>query len=166
MNISIVELGSADRATVLPHLFAILYENMNPIAPLDVPFETARGEWVAIIADALQDARRTLLLLKDGEETIGFFMYAVNRESGLFLMEELQLDARYHGTGIFRQIYDTVLPSLPEEITEVMAYAHKNNLRSQGILAHLGLAVVGENKNGSSYRFCGHMVDLKKRFGF
>ncbi len=159
-------LSTEETCAALPRLFAILYDNMNPIAPVDEPFEEARTGWTKVITQALQDSRRTMLVVRDGAEIVGFFMYAINPETGLFLMEEIQLDARYHGTGIFHRIYREVLPCIPDTVTKVQAYAHKNNLRSQGILSHLGLSVVGENKNGNSYRFCGKMMDLKKRFGF
>ena len=73
-------------------------------------------------------------------EIVGFFMYACNGEN--FLMEEIQLIPRVQGTGVFRAIYAEVLPHLPDTVVRVEAYAHKNNLHSQGILSHLGLSML------------------------
>lgn len=40
-------------------------------------------------------------------------------------------------------------------VIDVEAYAHKDNIKSQMILSHLGLYKNGENKNGTSYHFVG-----------
>ncbi len=163
MNILIRPLQADERNAVLPHLFAILYENMNPIDPSDESYEDTRDFWCRVINSALEDTRRTLMIVCDSGQCIGFFMYAVNCETGLFLMEEIQLQKHYHGTGIFHQIYDTVLPQLPNSLTHVEAYAHKKNLRSQGILHHFGLQVVGENKNGNSWHFQGDYPEFLRK---
>ncbi len=149
---------------VLPHLFTILYTNMNPIAPSVEPFEETRAGWVEVIGNALKDPRRTMLIVRNGEEIVGFFMYACNGEN--FLMEEIQLIPRVQGSETFRAIYDEVFPRLPETVQTVEAYAHKKNLRSQGILEHLGLTVIGENKSGNSYRYRGDYDCFKRRFAF
>ncbi len=163
MSIQIHTLPAHKTETVLPYLFEILYENMDPIDPSPEPFEDTCTCWCRVIGQALEDTRRTMLVLYDGETIIGFFMYAVNRETGLFLMEEIQLRAAYHGSGLFHRIYNEVLPSLPQEITTVEAYAHKKNLRSQGILQHLGLSVIGENKSGNSHRYRGNYTEFVRR---
>ncbi len=148
----------------MPRLFEIIYTNMNPIAPSDESFEDTLAGWIAVIGNALQDPRRTMLILTEGTEIVGFFMYACNGEN--FLMEEIQLIPRVQGSGAFRAIYAEVLPRLPETVVTVEAYAHKNNTRSQGILGHFGLVVIGENRSGNSLRFRGNMVDFQQRFGF
>lgn len=163
MSIQICPLAPSDRQTILPDLFAILYENMNPIDEWDEPYEVAREGWCTTIAKALDDPRRRLLVLHDGETIAGFFMYAVNRETGLFLMEEIQFRPHYQGVGLFHRLYDEVLPSLPPEIAVVEAYAHKKNLKSQGILTHFGLIAIGENKNGSCLHYRGDMREFSKR---
>ncbi len=165
IHMQIDVLSPKEHADVLPLLFSILYENMNPIAPIDEPYEVAVAEWVKIISRALSDNRRTLLLVRDQDKLVGFFMYAVNRETGLFLMEEIQFIAAYQGCGLFRRLYAEVLPTIPDKIVTVEAYAHRNNRHSQVILSRLGLSVIGENRSGNAYRFRGHMSDLRAFFG-
>jgi RimJ/RimL family protein N-acetyltransferase len=46
----------------------------------------------------------------------------------------------------------------------VEAYADKRNRKSLAVLAHLGLSVIGENKNGISYRLRGSYAELKSRY--
>ncbi len=162
MNIEIRPLSTAERESVLPILFSILYENMNPIDPAAESFDGAWEDWQCVISRAMEDDRRTVLIVRENAEIVGFFMYASNGE--VFLMEEIQLIPRVQGSGVFREIYDNVLPRLSVTVTAVEAYAHKNNLRSQGILSHLGLSVIGENKNGSCYHYRGDFQDLLKKF--
>ncbi len=161
MNIQIHQLETTDMDTTLRRLFQILYDNMNPIAPVEDSFDSAYLHWHRVIAHALEDHRRTMLIVCDDEEIVGFFMYACN---GLnFLMEEMQLIPRVQSSGIFHAIYAEVLPHLPETVATVEAYAHKNNRRSQEILAHFGLEMIGENKNGSSYRYRGDFREFAFR---
>ncbi len=159
---TIQPLPAFARKAVLPRLFEILYENMNPIDPVEDPFDEVCQSWSTLINQALDDPRRTLLVVREGEEIVGFFMYATNGVN--FLMEEIQLIPRVQGTGVFRAIYAEVLPRLPKTVVTVEAYAHKKNLRSQGILTHLGLSVIGENQNGNSYRYRGDMVAMHEYF--
>ncbi len=161
MNIQIDQLQKEDIPAVLPRLFQILYENMNPISPVEEPYDAAGLSWQSLIAGALEDPRRTLLIVRDCDEIVGFFMYATNGVN--FLMEEIQLIDRVQGKGIFQAIYAEVLPHLPDTVATVEAYAHKKNLRSQGILSHLGLSVIGENNNGLSWKYRGEFVQMKKR---
>ncbi len=165
MKLLFYPIDDAKKAAALPGLFAILYDNMNPIAPMSEAYEDGCHAWCDTIAHALEDDRRTLLVVYDEEvaDTVGFFMYAVNRETGLFLMEEIQLKKSYQGKGIFHRIYDAVLPSLPSEVTTVEAYALKNNMHSQGILTHFGLAVIGENKSGNCHHFRGKFAEFRRR---
>jgi hypothetical protein len=52
---------------------------------------------------------------------------------------------------------------VPENIIYVEAYAHKRNIKSQGIPKHLKLEIIGKNKNGNSYHFKGQLyADLGK----
>ena len=44
------------------------------------------------------------------------------------------------------------------------AYAHKQNSKSQNILKHLGLRIVGESTNGNSYHFRGDCRKVLKRY--
>ena len=136
MGIQIRQLPTAEREQTLPILFAIFHSNMQKFDPWE------ESRWCAVISNALEDPRRIMLVATDEEsaEIVGFFMYACNGEN--FLMEEIQLIPRVQGIGLFRAIYAEVLPRLPDTVVRVEAYAHKDNLHSQGILSHLGLSML------------------------
>ncbi len=70
----------------------------------------------------------------------------------------------YHGTGLFSEFYKWLVRQLPEDILYVEAYAHKNNIKSQGILNYLGLTVSGENNNGNSFYYKGRYADLLSKY--
>ncbi len=150
-----------ERGDLLPCLFEILFVNMNPIAPIEESYEEALAGWVEVISKALENEKRAMVVIYDADELVGFFMYAVNRETGLFLMEEIQFRPSHRGSGLFHRLYGEVLPTLPPEVRTVEAYAHKRNLRSQGILAHLGLSVIGENRSGNSWHYRGEYGRMK-----
>ena len=156
-------LRKADAASVLPALFDILHSNMSRIAPTGNSYEDDRSMWMSCILPALAKEPRQILLLYDGGRIIGYFQYYVN--DGVFMMEEIQLREQYHGTGIFARLYRYLVQMLPPETGYVEAYANKNNEKSIAILTHLGLEIIGENKNGNSFHFRGCYEPLVRRYG-
>ena len=76
------------------------------------------------------------------------------------MMEEIQIKPDYQGKNAFRSLYGFLFGKLGKDIEFVEAYANKKNDRSIGILGHLGLSVIGTNKNGNSYHFKGKYSDL------
>ena len=113
--------------------------------------------------DKREEARQ-ILLIYDQHELIGFFQYYVTADHSTFMMEELQFKAAYHGSGLFGDLYRYLLPRLPADIQAVEAYADKRNKKSLAVLAHLGLTVMGENKNGISYHLRGSYAELKQKY--
>ena len=156
-------LRKADAASVLPVLFDILHSNMSRIAPTGNSYEDDRSMWMSCILPALAKESRQILLLYDGGKIIGYFQYYVN--DGVFMMEEIQLREQYHGTGIFARLYRYLVQMLPPETGYVEAYANKKNEKSIAILIHLGLEIIGENKNGNSFHFRGCYEPLVRRYG-
>ena len=80
------------------------------------------------------------------------------------MMEEIQFKPAYRGSGLFGDLYRYLIPRLPADIQAVEAYADKRNAKSLAVLAHLGLSVIGENKNGISYRLRGSYAELKNKY--
>ena len=156
-------LRKADAASVLPELFDILHSNMSRIAPTGNSYDEDFSMWMSCIKPALEKAPRQILLLYDNDEIIGYFQYYVN--DGVFMMEDIQLREQYHGTGIFSQLYRYLVQMLPPETEYVEAYANKKNEKSIAVLIHLGLDIIGENKNGISYHFRGRYENLIRRYG-
>ena len=149
---------------ILDEIFDILAANMRVIAPTGLTYEEDKAAWMACVPPALEkEARQVVLIYADGE-LAGFFQYYVTEDHSVFMMEEFQLKAAYRGSGLFGDLYRFLLPRLPADIGAVEAYADKRNTKSRAILAHLGLAVIGENKNGKSYRLRGRFADLKQKY--
>lgn len=72
-------------------------------------------------------------------------------------MDEIQFKKEYQGCGLFAELYHYLTTVIPAGTRYVEAFARKENLKSQGILEHLGLSVVGESKNGNSLHFKGEL---------
>lgn len=162
-DFSISILEDDQLSEVLPKLFDILYGNMSVIAPTGDSYQEDRDSWIPCMLEALQKPQRKMLTIHAGDELAGFFLYYVN--NGLFMMEEIQLKPEYHGSGVFHQLYRYLFTVIPEDTEWVEAYANRENRKSQGILGHLGLNCIGENKNGHMYHYRGSYQTLRERFG-
>ena len=159
----IVELDKSRKDLILPQLFAIMHTNMSKIAPTGNSYEEDLAFWLSCVSPALEKDPRRILLLYDGDEIAGFFQYFVN--NGLFMMEEIQFRDRYQGTGVFSKLYAYLTRIIPRDTELVEAYANKSNHKSIAVLHHLGLEIVGENKNGISYHFSGRYENILRRYG-
>lgn len=147
---------------VLPSLFRILHSNMSVIAPTGNDFEKDYRIWIEAVSHGIQQDARKIVLIYDDAEIIGYFQYYVN--SSTFMMEEIQFKKEYQGTGIFRLLYSYLFEIIPQETLYAEAYVHKQNSKSQNILKHLGLQIVGESRNGNSYHFRGDCRNVLKRY--
>jgi hypothetical protein len=142
-------------------VFSILATNMTAIAPTGNTYKDDFCRWKQAVENALKHPERSIILIKNDGALIGYFQYSIN--NGTFTMEEIQFVQERQGqNNLFKQLYGFVLSILPENIVYFEAYSNKNNTKSQGILKHLGLEIIGENKNGKSYHFKGLYDDLKK----
>ena len=159
----IIELDKSQKGSVLPHLFDILHSNMSKIAPTGNSYEEDLSFWLSCVSPALEKEPRKILLIYDGEILAGFFQYFVN--NGLFMMEEIQFCDAYKGSGAFRELYAYLTGVIPEDTELVEAYANKSNHKSIGVLRHLGLEIIGENKNGISYHFRGRYENILRKYG-
>ena len=147
---------------ILSELFKILHSNMSVIAPTGDDFETDYRIWIEAVSNGFKQDARQIILIYDDAEIIGYFQYSVN--SSTFMMEEIQFKKEYQGTGIFRLLYSYLFEIIPQETLYVEAYAYKQNSKSQNILKHLGLQIVGESTNGNSYHFRGDSRNVLKRY--
>ncbi len=156
-------LRKADAESVLPELFEILHANMSRIAPTGNSCEEDFSMWMSCIKPALEKEPRQILLLLGSDRIAGYFQYYVN--NGVFMMEEIQFRESYKGTGIFAELYRYLVKTIPEDTLFVEAYANKKNEKSIAVLKHLGLEIIGENKNGTSFHFRGCYEKLVRRYG-
>jgi len=148
--------------TVLPKLFELLSSNMSIIAPTGNSYDEDYRIWLSNIEPAMQKPQRQIILILCDNDIVGYFQYYIN--SRTFMMEEIQIEKSYRGTGIFSAFYSWLVYQLPNDIECVEAYAHKKNFKSQGILEHLGLKQLGESKNGNSYHYIGEYINLKNKY--
>ncbi len=142
-------------------LFSILYDNMSQIAPTGNSREEDFLFWFEANKEGLENANRHIIVSvqKETHEIVGYFQYTV--QNNVFLMEEIQIRKTYQGKyNIFERIYGLALANISEDVDVVEAYANKKNTKSIAILGKLGLSIVGENKNGTSYHFRGTYADL------
>ena len=149
---------------ILEEIFTILATNMRVIAPTGLTYEEDRAQWLSCVPPALEKEARQIILIYDRDELIGFFQYYVTADRAVFMMEEIQFKPAYHGIGLFGDLYRYLIPRLPKDIQAVEAYADKRNKKSLAVLFHLGLTVIGENKNGISYRLRGSYAQLKQKY--
>lgn len=155
----------ADKANIenlLPSLFEILHSNMSLIAPTGNTYDEDYKIWVSNVFPAMNKPQRQIVLMYSGYSIVGYFQYYVSSE--LFMMEEIQIEKDFQGTGLFSEFYKWLIRQLPDSITAVEAYSHKNNLKSQGILAHLGLTCIGENKSGNCYHYKGSYSSISEKY--
>ena len=108
--------------------------------------------------------KRSVILIFCEDKLCGFFQYFVNDTT--FRMDEIQFKKEYQGCGLFAELYHYLTTVIPAGTRYVEAFARKENLKSQGILEHLGLSVVGESKNGNSLHFKGEYKALSERHHF
>ena len=155
-------MEKADRESILPALFCLLNANMSEIAPTGNTYEEDFRQWKAAVYPALDRPERQIIIIRDEGALAGYFQYYVNSDT--FMMEEIQFERRYWGTGLFKQLYEYLARLIPSHIQYAEAYSHKLNLKSQQILRHLGLEITGENKNGNSYHFRGDCQSMLSRY--
>ncbi len=139
-------------------LFSILHSNMSKIIPNENSREEEYIEWYTAVGGGMKKPNRRIVLIYAGDEIAGFFQYYTNADT--FMMEEIQLLPEYRKLGIFRSLYDFLLPCIPDDISIVKAFAHKANTDSDGILKHMGLSPAGEDNGFTAYS--GKYEDLIK----
>ena len=150
---------------ILDEIFDVLATNMRVIAPTGLTYEEDKVQWMACVPPALEQEARQMVLIYAGDDLAGFFQYYVTADHNVFMMEEIQFKEAYRGSGLFGELYRFLIPKLPADIVYVEAYADKRNTKSLAVLEHLGLNVVGENKNKISWHLQGDFAVLKEKYG-
>lgn len=140
-------------------LFDILADNMSVIAPTGNSRQEDYRCWFSAVSDGLTRKERQIILIKNGEEIIGFFQYYITEDT--LMMEEIQLKSEFHGKGkVFRNLYGFLFENIPGNLRYVKAYANKQNEKSISILQRLNLKIDTENKNSKSWLFSGDFTGL------
>ena len=158
----IIKLDKSQKDLVLPLLFDILHSNMSRIAPTGSSYQEDLSFWISCVTSDLEKEAREILLIHNEDEIVGYFQYFVSGDT--LAMEDIQFRDRYKGTGIFGELYTYLIRVVPKDIEFVEAYANKSNHKSIAVLNHLGLEIIGENKNGISYHFKGKYENIFQRY--
>lgn len=162
MNYRFEYAQKSEMSILLPKLYEILYSNMSLIAPSGNSYEKDFEIWYSNVYPAMMNTPREIVLMYDESTIIGYFQYYVN--GGVFMMDEIQIKQEYQGAGVFSSFYSWLVQRLPAAIQSVEAFTSKQNQKSQGILEHLGLDQVGENKNRSCYHYKGDYKKLHDKY--
>ena len=147
---------------ILPQLFEILYSNMSLKYPTGNTRDDDYRIWCSSFTHAMKDEKRQLILMVSNETIIGYFQYTIIENT--LKMEDLQTEKEYHGSGLFGVFYAWLVRQLPHDIQKVEALTDKRNIKTQGILEHIGLINCGENKNGKSYHYKGDYKALLYKY--
>ncbi len=146
-------LTQEKKDVLLPKLYDIMFDNMGLL-------NGKKDDWCSVISEALTKEPRKLLLIYKEERLAGFFMYYVNQNR--FMMEEIQFVKEVQGSGVFRRLYEFLSDIVPSDTKDVEAYARKTNMKSQGILGHLGLSPISDD--GTLLRYKGSCQTLFEHY--
>lgn len=156
------QMQNEDIAVFINEMFEILASNMNVIAPTGNSYDADFKIWSESVVSVWREGKRRVILIFCEDTLCGFFQYFVNYKT--FRMDEIQFKEEYQGCGLFAELYHYLTTVIPTRTRYVEAFARKENLKSQGILEHLGLSVVGESKNGKSLYFQGEYKTVFERY--
>ena len=156
------QMETEDIFIYLDEIFAILANNMRAIAPTGNSYDEDYKIWSEYAVPAWREGKNNVILIFDGDVLCGFFQYSLNGTT--FRMEEIQFKQEYQGSGLFAELYHYLTTIIPKETKYVDAFSRKENIKSQQILKHLGLAAIGENKNGKSLHFKGEYKVILERY--
>lgn len=148
--------------SVAPSLFRILSDNMGAIAPTGNTYDEDYQMWSSyVLSDDFWTLNRQIILMLVGDEIVGYFQYCIVDDT--LTAEEIEIDRRFQRTALFGRFLRFVQTQIPTEVKFIEAYVNKLNTNSQRITSKLGLRIIGENKNGKSWRYRGTLKDLTAR---
>ena len=151
MNLTFTYADKQCMSEWIPDTFKILRDNMNRILPTGNDFETDASFYMTHAAPALCTPEKCMILIHDGNLLVGYLQYTL-RGKVLFL-EDLQIQEAYQGKGILRLLFAWLTPQLPGHLECVELLCAQNNVRARAIYEHLGMKIIGMNKNGVSYHY-------------
>ena len=149
-------LEKSQKEQWLPVLFDLLYENMQEIAPEQIPCEQAKQLWLKEVSPALDKAPRQIILCFSDDELAGYLQYYTNGK--LLMIEEVQIKKEYQRTTLFYSLCKYLNNMLPREIEIVEAYADPRNAPSRKLMTRLGMA---EKDEGKFIHFSGSAAPIR-----
>jgi len=156
------KMEKADIAVYQREMFDILAESMSKIDPSEMITEEDFVSWAEYMENHCESGQGHVILIFNEDDLCGYFQYSLTNET--WMMEEIQFKSAYQGSGMFSQLYRYLVTVIPANTQFVEAYANKNNTKSQVVLKHLGLQVMGENKSGRSFHFRGDYQKIREMY--
>lgn len=146
---------------VLPQMYDILHTNMSSIAPTGNSYDEDKQKWLYFMESAPSNGQQIILMYVD-EILSGYFQYRINQDK--MIIEEIEIKPEYQRTALFYRFFKYAVSIIPKNVLYVEAYINKYNSNSQAIAKKLGMRIIGENKNKSSWHLSGELKDFTKRF--
>ena len=159
MSVTISFMDKDQKDLWLPKMFDLLYENMQVVAPNNLPYEAQKAQFLSEVSPALEKAPRQVILCVQGNTLVGFLQYYTRED--LLVIEEVQLRKEFQRTLTFYHLCKFISASLPKEVAFLEAYTHKSNHRSQKLLQKLGLSII---EDGPFLHFRGSSQKAKEFF--
>lgn len=156
------KMEKQDIPVFLTEMFDILANNMSKIAPTGNSYDEDYKIWSECVVPVFIEGKRSVILIFEAEKLCGYFQYCIKDMT--FRMDEIQFRQEYQGSGLFSELYHYLTTVIPMQTKYVEAFANKTNLKSQGILKHLGLEESGESKNGNSLYFKGEYKKILEQY--
>ena len=138
MRFGFRQMKNEDISVFIDEMFEILASNMSAVAPTGNSYDEDYKTWSESAVPAWREGKRSVILIFCEDKLCGFFQYFVNDTT--FRMDEIQFKKEYQGCGLFAELYHYLTTVIPAGTRYVEAFARKENLKSQGILEHLGLS--------------------------
>ena len=161
--LSFVPLRSADFDLYADDLFAILWGNMNEIAPSGCSYGEDFAVWSDYNRTVIESGeRKTVLFIdEDSDRIAGYFQY--RQENNILWFDEIESLKNYQGKGlIYRPLLNWLLPQLPDNIDSYQACIHKENTHSSAILKAMGAEQIGQTPSGNSLLYHGKLAELER----
>ena len=159
-SITFTRLNKEDKEQWLPQLFDLFYENMQSIAPSDLPYEQQKQQWLGEVSPALEKAPRQIVLCFVNDTLAGYIQYYTNQN--LLMIEEIQIAKACQNTTLFYSLCKHFATVLPADLETIEAFALKQNLNSRNLMQKLGMTQIDEHENFVHLR--GSVQSIKRLF--
>lgn len=150
-NIIIKRLNKEEVIDLLDDMFNIINTNMKDIIDTGVNTKDNYINWKDSMIEELGNVNKRWIGAFKNNKLIGYFLYKTDND--ILKLDEIQIIKKYQGDGytfnsLFRMIFND------KDISndyKVIAYANKNNIKSNDILKHFGFNVLEQKINGTKY---------------
>lgn len=146
---------------ILPQMFDILYSNMSRIAPTGNSYDKDKQLWLSFMESAPAENQQIILMYVD-DILAGYFQYSINKDT--IVIEEIEIKPEHQRTALFYRFFKYAVSIAPKDIFYAEAYINKYNSNSKTIAGKLGMQIIGENQNGSSWHLRGELKEFTRRF--